>query len=68
MLELELTGFMSNRGKQNVASYLCNYLKLDWRYGAAHFEQQLIDYDVCRNWYNFGLHYRRWRPYGKQVF
>lgn len=53
MLELRLTGFMSNRGRQNVASYLCHELKLDWRYGAAYFEQQLIDYDVCNNWGNW---------------
>ena len=53
MIELKQTGFMSNRGRQNVASYLCNDLKLDWRYGAAYFEQQLIDYDVCSNWGNW---------------
>ena len=53
MIELQRTGFMSNRGRQNVASYLCNDLKLDWRYGAAYFEQQLIDYDVCSNWGNW---------------
>ena len=53
MIELKLTGFMSNRGRQNVGSYLCNDLKLDWRYGAAYFEQQLIDYDVCSNWGNW---------------
>lgn len=53
MLELKLTGFMSNRGRQNVASYLVNDLKLDWRYGAAYFEQQLIDYDACSNWGNW---------------
>ena len=53
MKELNLTGFMSNRGRQNVASYLCNDLKLDWRYGAAYFEEQLIDYDVCSNWGNW---------------
>ena len=53
MLELKLTGFMSNRGRQNVAGYLHNDLKLDWRYGAAYFEQQLIDYDVCSNWGNW---------------
>ncbi len=53
MLELKLTGFISNRGRQNVASYLCNDLKLDWSYGAAYFEQQLIDYDVCSNWGNW---------------
>jgi len=53
MRELNSTGFMSNRGRQNVASYLHNDLKLDWRYGAAYFEQQLIDYDVCSNWGNW---------------
>lgn len=53
MLELKLTGFMSNRGRQNVASYLCNDLKLDWRLGAAYFEQQLIDYDASSNWGNW---------------
>lgn len=53
MLELKLTGFMSNRGRQNVASYLCHNMKLDWRYGAAYFEEQLIDYDVCSNWGNW---------------
>ena len=53
MIELKLTGFMSNRGRQNVASYLCNDLQVDWRYGAAYFEQQLVDYDVCNNWGNW---------------
>ncbi|MFM7727551.1 MAG: DASH family cryptochrome, partial [Flavobacteriales bacterium] len=53
MNELRLTGFMSNRGRQNVASYLCNDLKLDWRLGAAYFEQELIDYDVASNWGNW---------------
>jgi deoxyribodipyrimidine photo-lyase len=53
MIELNQTGFMSNRGRQNVASYFCHNLKLDWRYGAAYFEQQLIDYDVSSNWCNW---------------
>jgi deoxyribodipyrimidine photo-lyase len=53
MRELKYTGFMSNRGRQNVASYLVNELKLDWRYGAAYFEEQLIDYDVSSNWGNW---------------
>lgn len=35
MVEIKLTGFMSNRERQNVASYLCNDLALDWRYSAA---------------------------------
>jgi deoxyribodipyrimidine photo-lyase len=53
MIALKLTGFMSNRGRQNAASYLCSDLAMDWRYGAAYFEQQLIDYDVCSNWGNW---------------
>jgi len=53
MMELKYSGYMSNRGRQNVASYLVNDLNLDWRYGAAYFEQQLIDYDVCSNWGNW---------------
>ena len=53
MLELQQTGFMSNRGRQNVASYFCNELNMDWRIGAAYFEEQLIDYDVCSNWGNW---------------
>lgn len=53
MIELNKTGFMSNRGRQNVASYFCHQLKMDWRYGAAYFEEQLIDYDVCSNWGNW---------------
>ena len=53
MTELRLTGFMSNRGRQNVASYLTYNLKQDWRFGAAYFEQQLIDYDPSSNWGNW---------------
>lgn len=41
-------GFMSNRGRQNVASFLALDLGLDWRLGADHFESLLTDYDVCR--------------------
>lgn len=53
MLELKKTGFMSNRGRQNVASYFCNELNMDWRIGASYFESQLVDYDVCSNWGNW---------------
>jgi deoxyribodipyrimidine photo-lyase len=53
MIELLKTGFMSNRGRQNVASYLCKDLKTDWRWGASWFESQLIDYDVASNWCNW---------------
>jgi deoxyribodipyrimidine photo-lyase len=53
MKELQLTGFMSNRGRQNVASYLTKDLGIDWTWGASYFESQLIDYDVCSNWGNW---------------
>jgi len=53
MNELKSTGFLSNRGRQIVASCLVNELSMDWRYGAAYFEQALIDYDVASNWGNW---------------
>lgn len=53
MRELLYTGFMSNRGRQNVASFLSQDLQLDWRMGAAWFESMLIDYDVASNWGNW---------------
>eukprot|EP00325_Prymnesiales_sp_UTEX-LB-985_P002488 CAMPEP_0174694220 /NCGR_PEP_ID=MMETSP1094-20130205/827_1 /TAXON_ID=156173 /ORGANISM="Chrysochromulina brevifilum, Strain UTEX LB 985" /LENGTH=669 /DNA_ID=CAMNT_0015890377 /DNA_START=63 /DNA_END=2073 /DNA_ORIENTATION=+ len=53
MRELAATGFMSNRGRQNVASWLALDMKLDWRAGAAHFEELLLDYDVASNWGNW---------------
>lgn len=53
MIELNVTGYMSNRGRQNVASYLVHDLKQDWRWGAAYFETKLIDYDVSSNWCNW---------------
>lgn len=49
MHELRLTGFMSNRGRQNAASYAVHDLGLDWRICAAWFEYQLIDFDPCSN-------------------
>jgi deoxyribodipyrimidine photo-lyase len=53
MIELKETGWMSNRGRQNVASYFAKELKLDWRIGAAYFESLLIDYDVHSNYGNW---------------
>ena len=53
MNELRLTGWMSNRGRQNVANYLVKTLGGDWRLGAAYFEEQLIDYDPASNWGNW---------------
>jgi deoxyribodipyrimidine photo-lyase len=53
MRELKLTGFMSNRGRQNVASFLTKNLGIDWRMGAEWFESCLIDYDVTSNYGNW---------------
>ncbi len=49
MRELSLTGYLSNRIRQIVASYLIYDLNCDWRKGAQWFESQLIDYDVYSN-------------------
>ena len=53
MKELNLTGFMSNRGRQNVASFLINDLKVNWQMGAEYFETLLVDYDPTSNWGNW---------------
>lgn len=49
MRELSATGYLSNRMRQNVASFLVNDLACDFRAGAAWFESLLIDYDPCSN-------------------
>ncbi len=53
MTELVSSGYMSNRARQNVASYLIHDMGLNWRMGAAFFESYLIDYDPCSNWGNW---------------
>ena len=53
MRELQQTGFMSNRGRQNVASFWAKEWEQDWRVAAAYFESMLIDYDVHSNWGNW---------------
>lgn len=53
MKELLHTGWMSNRGRQNVASYLTKILGVDWTLGAAWFEAQLLDFDRESNWGNW---------------
>lgn len=53
MRELRETGFMSNRGRQNVASFLVKDLKVNWQMGAEYFESTLIDYDPCSNYGNW---------------
>ncbi len=53
MIELAKTGFMSNRGRQNVASFWAKNWQQDWRIAAAYFESLLIDYDVHSNYGNW---------------
>jgi deoxyribodipyrimidine photo-lyase len=53
MKELITTGYMSNRARQVVASYLIHNLNQDWRRGAELFEHYLIDYDVASNYGNW---------------
>ena len=53
MRQLKATGFMSNRGRQNVASFLIHDLGLNWLKGAEYFESMLVDYDPCSNYGNW---------------
>lgn len=49
MRELAATGYMTNRGRQNVASFLIHDLGVPWTWGAAWFEHHLLDFDVASN-------------------
>jgi len=55
MRKLNQTGYMSNRGRVNCASFLVHDYKVDWRWGASYFESKLIDYDVSVNWMNWHM-------------
>lgn len=48
-----IAGWMSNRGRQNVASYLALDVGANWRQGAEWFQALLVDHDVCSNWGNW---------------
>jgi len=49
MRELNNTGFMHNRVRMVVASFLCKHLLLDWKWGAAYFAEKLLDYEEASN-------------------
>lgn len=49
LIELNETGYSSNRMRQNIASFLIHNLQSNWQWGAAWFEHQLLDYDVYSN-------------------
>ncbi|WP_259070006.1 DASH family cryptochrome [Mucilaginibacter sp. X4EP1] len=55
MHELNATGFINNYGRQIVAVFLVNDLKVDWTKGAAYFEEKLIDYSPASNWGNWAF-------------
>ena len=49
MRELNQTGFMHNRVRMIVASFLCKHLLIDWRWGEAYFAEKLLDFDLASN-------------------
>lgn len=49
MRQLNATGFMHNRVRMVVASFLCKHLLIDWRWGEAYFAEKLLDYDQASN-------------------
>ena len=49
MRELNTTGFMHNRVRMIVASFLTKHLLIDWRWGEAYFAQKLLDFDLAAN-------------------
>lgn len=49
MRELNETGFMHNRVRMLVGSFLCKHLLIDWRWGEAYFAEKLFDYEMSSN-------------------
>ena len=49
MRELNTTGYMHNRVRMVVASFLCKHLLIDWRWGEAYFAKKLLDYELSSN-------------------
>ncbi len=49
MRELNNTGYMHNRVRMIVASFLCKHLLIDWRWGEAYFASKLLDFDQAQN-------------------
>lgn len=49
MRQLNETGYMHNRVRMVVASFLCKHLLIDWRWGEAYFAKKLLDYDLSAN-------------------
>lgn len=49
MRQLNQTGYMHNRVRMVVASFLCKHLLIDWRWGEAYFAEKLLDYELSSN-------------------
>ncbi|MBI9042677.1 deoxyribodipyrimidine photo-lyase [Lutibacter sp.] len=49
MRQLNKTGYMHNRVRMIVASFLCKHLLIDWRWGEAYFAEKLLDYELSAN-------------------
>lgn len=49
MRELNATGYMHNRVRMIVASFLCKHLLIDWRWGEAYFAEKLLDFELASN-------------------
>ncbi len=49
MRQLLATGYMHNRVRMLVASFLCKHLLIDWRWGEAYFAEKLLDYELASN-------------------
>jgi len=49
MRQLKATGYMHNRVRMLVASFLCKHLLIDWRWGEAYFAEKLLDYEQASN-------------------
>lgn len=55
MIQLKQTGFIPQKARQLVSSYLVHELGVHWRMGATYFQYILIDYDICSNWVNWNI-------------
>lgn len=53
MREMNTTGFMHNRGRLVVSSFLIKILRINWKFGELYFAKKLIDYDRCQNFGNW---------------
>jgi len=64
MRELNKTGWLPYHKRKTVACFLCHDMEVDWRFGAFHFEEVLLDYDVAMNYGNWTFCARVDKPYG----